>query len=202
SSAVADLRPQVYASIGASAIVTAGGDVKVDAESHRATAVVSTKGLTVGGFSLGTVSNDGRVTPTVRSWLGDNATVVATGRVDVIADILAATDTTGSALDDFFQPATDVNTTNDTIHFDAHGLGNGDSVTYSPNGNTAVTTDDSLGAGGPALESTYVDANGNTVLREYRVIVVDGDTIKLGSLFGAAAGDTGDLLNPAAGVDA
>ena len=77
----------------------------------------------IGGAAIGVVTTDGNVTPTVDSHVGDNATIVAGGKVEVLADILAKTVTSGTVLDDFFQPsAGDVSTADDTIHFDAHGL--------------------------------------------------------------------------------
>jgi hypothetical protein len=139
------LLPQVTALIGQETAMSAGGDVSVVAESHRAVANVTTRGFSAGGVAIGTVANDGIVSPTAHSSIADNTTVLAKGRVDVHADILAQTDNAGGvALNDFFQPASDVDVGADTIRFASHGLSTGAIVTYDPNGNTPLQT-----AGGP-----------------------------------------------------
>ena len=189
SAAVTYVTPTVTASIDNDAMVTTSGDVQVEATSIRAKAGAAGQGFSISGGSVGVMISEAHVTPTVHADIGDNATVTAGGKVDVHADILAQT--THAPLDDFFQPATDVDTSDDTIHFDLHGLSTGTTVTYSPNGNTAITTDDSAGGAGPALASD----------REYKVIVVDGNTIKLGSEFASTDGNTGDIFSPQSGVD-
>ncbi|UCG98423.1 MAG: hypothetical protein JSW31_04775, partial [Burkholderiales bacterium] len=166
----------------------------VNAESHRAAASISTNGGAGGLVAVGSITNQGHVTPTVRSYIGTGASVVAEGRVDVLADILAQTDTAGAALDVFFKPGDgDVDTTNDAIRFYAHGLSNGATVTYNPNGNTPLQTPAGPLSPPPAGEAyTNPDGSPRTPTyadREYRVIVVDGDHVKLGSAFDAGSVD-------------
>ena len=192
---LASALPQVTASIEDGVTVEAAGNVTLDAESHRATADASTQAVSIGAVSVGKMVSNGQVNPTVYSHIGDNAVVMAGGRVDVLANILAESDPASQPLPDTFQPTTDVNTVDDTIQFATQGLSTGDAVTYSPDGNTPIGTDDSTAVHPPL--GTLED----TPERDYRVIVVDADTIKLGALFGAAVADTGDLLNPQSGVD-
>jgi hypothetical protein len=193
----AKVSPQVTASIEDGVTVEAAGNVKLDAQSHRAAASAATKAVSIGAVSVGDMLSQGEVNPTVHSHIGDNAVVTAGGGIEVLANILAQTDFGGdpSAHLDTFQPSTDVDPAADTIHFVSHGLSSGDEVTYSPGTNTAIGTDDSAAVHPPL--GTLED----TPERDYRVIVVDANTIKLGALFGAAVADTGDLLNPQSGVD-
>jgi hypothetical protein len=204
--AQATVSPQVTTSIDDRATVSAGGNVTLDAESHRAAAHASAVAVNIGGVAISLLNSHGDVKPTVHSNIGDSAVVTALGRVDVLADILAQSDSTDPRLTtDTFTPTTDVNTVDDTIYFPSHGLSTGDEVTYSPapadgaSANTPIGTDDSVMDPNPHPPlGTFEDTPQE---RDYRVIVVDSNRIKLGADFGTAEADTGDLLNPQSGVD-
>ena len=184
-----NVRPKVVATIGTGAIVTTTDDVKLQAVSTRAKGSAQGFGVVIGGAAIGVVVAEANVTPQAYANVGDDASIVAGGNVEVLADILAKTEN-AQVLDDNFRPAGgDVNTANDTIHFVQHGLSTGGSVVYDRNGNPAIATGQS---GDPSLDSG----------REYRVVVVDADTLKLGATFTPGAADTGSLFSPASGVDA
>ncbi len=189
-----NVKPTVLAFIDNGASVTTSGDVKIEAVSVRAKGAARGFGVVIGGVAVRVVLAEASVTPTAHANIGDDATVSAGGRVDVLANILAKT--TSAPLDDFFQPnGGDVDTNADRIRFDQHSLNTGNTVTYDPD-------PDGAGVGLPA--NTAVQTAGGPLQsggREYKVIVVDGNHIKLGVTFGAGTADTGSFFTPGVGVD-
>lgn len=148
--------------------------------------------------------------PVVDATVGDGTTVHAGGDVTVTAQALSQSTPGNAGADpDLFTPSADVDpdgdgplgpvpvvdTANNTIRFPAHGLDTGDRVTCDPDpdgaGSTPANTPIAL-AGGGALQAN----------REYGVIAVDDDTLKLGAILTAASANTGDLFSPGTGVDA
>ena len=181
--------PKVTATIGDGAVVSVTGDVELHAVSTRAKGSAQGYGVVIGVGAVGVVAAEAYVTPTAHAHIGDDASVTAGGSVKVLADILARTES-AQVLDDYFQPAGgDVDTAADTIRFESHGLSTGGSAVYDRNGQTAVATGQ---PGDPSLESG----------REYRVIVVDANNLKLGATFLPGSADTSSLFAPANGVDA
>src|SRR5262249_31197055 len=135
------------------------------------------------------------------------------GSVTVHAERVPA----GSPLDDFIKAVDpgdgDVDAGDDTITFPQHGLISGDVVTYDPNGFTAIKTDDTsktqdLQSGiklssdptqAPTVGGDPNDENSGVVYREYPVLVVDPNTIKLGVTFNGKQ-FTGDVTFDAAAL--
>ena len=180
--------------------ISGAGNVSVEAKSLRAEANASAKSFGGGGIDIGIIFATAEASPTVKATIDADAEVTtAAGNVEVKATALSQP-TSSTPLTDFFQPEDgnndDVDTGADTIHFESHGLTTGDRVTYDPNGNTAISTPG--GSSGTQSLGTLADG------RLYNAIVVgsNNDTIKLGNTFDAAAGNTGDLFDPAIGVDA
>ena len=119
-------------------------------------------------------------TPTATAFVDSGATIIAGGDVTVNASALNTASTPTSDL------ITGVDPSDDTITFPSHGLVDGDIITYSQGtSSTPIQTPT-----GP-LDPT----------RQYQVVVVDGNTIKLGATFDASQVDAGNPLAPADGVD-
>src|SRR5262249_43631168 len=146
--------------------------------------------------------------------IADNATVVAGGNVEVLARALSQQTETGTPPTDLFAPGAvnvgddagdTVTPFEDTITFTPHGLGDDSLVPYhpDPDGEGTLPATTPIGtSGGPlappptgpgAQPATYAD-------REYRVIVVDNDRIRLGTTFSGGPADTGSLFSPGVGV--
>ena len=170
---------------GVTANLTAGG-VEIEAISLRAEGNATAKSFGGGGIDVGVIFATVTASPTVDAYIGTGSDVTATGNITILADARSQK-TSSVPLNDNFTPTNDVSPSADTITFTAHNLSTGDRVTYDRNGNTAIGT-----------------ADGGTLsaMREYSVVKVDDNKIRLGAGFGAGAASTGGLFNTASGVDA
>ncbi len=192
------VKPIVESYIGEDVSIHATGDVNVLATSQAAEADATSKAYGGGAVNVGSANASLETSPTITSYIGDGATVVTTGNVKV-RSVSDTADTAGKELDDFFE--TDgVNTDNDTIQFEKHGLDDGGAVVYDPNGNPPIRTGDP--ASGDALGSIIpfvgevnnetgkpgADGKNDVTYREYSALVVDENTIKLGWSFDGGTG--------------
>ena len=186
--AKAIVRPTIEAALADDAAVdiAGSGDVTVEATSLRAEANASAKSFGGGGIDIGVIFAEANASPTVTSTVAAGVTVTTAGG-DVTVAAKALSQPTGDPKTDLFD-ADDVDPVADTIRFETHELNTGDRVTYDPNGNDPISIPGgSLGtlAGG----------------REYNAIVIDADTIALGTTFNATSADAGSPLSPGVGVD-
>ncbi|MEO0985812.1 MAG: DUF4347 domain-containing protein [Cyanobacteria bacterium J06639_14] len=181
--------PTTQAYIGASVTVNVTGDVTVNAVGD-AEADVDAQGSSDGAISVGASVVKSTVKPTVESYVDSGSSITATGDVTIEAQ-------SGSVQDDdtlpgAFTPLADtdgeegVNDDTDAITLlENHNLNTGDTVVYNSFGNTAI------GGLEETIDVEAVDEDGNTIieqeLREYQVIEVDDNTIKLGVEFDANA---------------
>ena len=144
-----------------------GGNITVRADSVRAEGDATARSYGGGVVDVGAAQADTTVTPTVNAYIDTGATIDVDGSVTVEALARA------QPLENLRRHVHDRTRTtidNDTIEFAQHGLANGDTVTYNPNGNPAIGTAD-----GGTLQTG----------REYSVIATGENTLQLGGVFNA-----------------
>src|SRR5262249_6325912 len=130
-----------------------------------------------GGVDVGAVVTDLTVSPTVSSYIDSGTSVHAGGNVTVHAHRVPLPPLPPPFI-------IGVDPVADTITFPQHGLSTGDVVTYAPDGNTPIKTDDSSQAQNlqsgiklpadptkpPTLGGDPRDPNSGTTFREYPVL--------------------------------
>ncbi|MGF1522702.1 MAG: DUF4347 domain-containing protein [Leptolyngbyaceae cyanobacterium] len=188
ASATATADPTTNASLGAGATAVVTGDVNILAKAN-AEADSNARGTSASVvYSAGVSQSFTNVAPTVSSSTGYYSFINAGGDVTIASD--SGSVETGSAPAGNFEPLNNgVDDGTDAITLLAnHNLDTGDTVVYEDQGNGPI-------GGLQETTTTFVgqDENGNDVsdtsLREYNVIRVDEDTIKLGVQFDASAID-------------
>ena len=179
---VATVDPTITAYIGQYVQAKVVGDVSVLATSIRAQGNANSTDNGGGGVDVGFAQATVNVNPTVNAYIDIGSSITAGGAVKVDAEA-QSTPNSGPALNDYIQG---VSTSNGEITFPESGLSTGDSVTYNPNGNTAIqTANGALQSGG----------------RLYNVVVVDPNTLQLGNLFNANSINSSVPFTTAGGVD-
>ena len=179
---IATVDPTITAYIGQHVTASVVGDVSVVATSVRAQGNANSTDNGGGGVDVGFAQATVNADPTVNAYIDIGSSITAGGAVKVDAEA-QSTPTSGPPLTDDIQG---VNTSNGEITFPESGLSTGDSVTYNPNGNTAIQT-----ANGP------LQSGG----RLYNVVVVDPNTLQLGNLFRADSIDSSVPFTTVSGVD-
>jgi Domain of unknown function (DUF4347) len=160
----ATVSPTVKAYIGDNANIQATNDVKIVSD-VTVDGDADAKGVSVGVIAVGAALAEVKSNPNIDTHIGSFTTIDATNVT--VQGRLGAPIATG---DTSFDPSVAVNNSQDTIKFNsAHGLQTGDQVVYINGGGT--------------------DIAGLTNQSNYNVIVVDSQTVKLGSTFNAAEVD-------------
>ncbi|HEX4526566.1 MAG TPA: hypothetical protein VH108_07475, partial [Gaiellaceae bacterium] len=170
----------------------AGHDITVTATLENAEADASAHayggslGIRIGAPDALAISE-----PTVQAWIGTGTTIVTGGAVKVDAEsksklgpklgdnIVGMTNDSGVSSGDTSNCSTDP----DTVCFTKHGLITGDSVFYYPNGGTPISglhTDQSVCTNYNSDGSCHTSLSGGHI---YNVIVIDGNTVRLGDSF-------------------
>ena len=163
------------------------------------------------GIRIGAPSAIATTNPVAYAWIGTGTTIVAGGSVKVDAEskslasgppltdnIVGMTNNSGSSSGDTSNCSTDPN----TICFIKHGLVSGDSVFYYPNGGGTIG---GLHADQTVCVPSSYQPNGSCTQTKtghvYNVIVVDGNTVRLGDTFTGASAYDGNTGDAAYGVD-
>ena len=161
----------VGADSSAHSIFNVTGNIKISAEANPE-ADADTRGVSVGGISVGGSESTLTVSPSVIAYIGAGSQIHAGS-----LSLTATAQPTGS------EPTfviTSASNADDTITVTNHGLGTGDAVEYDRNGSTALTDFNS----GPTVErvfkadGTAVDINVN---RQFNVIALGPNTLAFGN---------------------
>jgi hypothetical protein len=163
--------------------VQAAGDVKVSATASTAEGDASATSAGGGAVNVGAAYATLEVKPTVNAWIGGGTTSVkAGGNISVTGELKQRqTNPQAQDLTDELKHSA-VNVGTDEITFKQHGLQTGDAVVYDPNGQASIKV-----AGQEGTLSDGTATNG----RDYGVIRVTDNTIKLGGAFNGGAVDAG-----------
>ena len=170
----------VGADSSAHSIFHVTGNIEISAEANPE-ADADTRGVAVGGISVGGSESTLTVSPTVIAYIGAGSQIQAGS-----LSLRATAQPTGSAPTFVITGASNAN---DTVTVAKHGLETGDAVEYERNGNTAVVDYNS----GPTAErvfkedGSFVDINVN---RQFNVIAVGTDTIAFGNTLDDATVDS------------